>query len=103
MTSPVKLWRNKENTQKLLGKRGVILTWSIVRTPPEGFEAGAPYAVAIVEFEDASKMVAEVVSGPLDAISIGKQVVAVIRKIGEPEKADVIQYGIKVKLVPTNS
>lgn len=60
-----------------------ILTYTIIRTPPEGFE-GAPYCVAVINNEGAAETVR--VSGYEDGqdIHIGDQV----SKLDQPD-----QYG----------
>jgi len=97
MYSPVKLWRNQKHTQTLLGKRGVIVTWTIIRVPPEGFSDQAPYPVAVVELEDGKRITAQMVDWEQDHCRIGQRVQVVLRRISEPSLEGVIPYGVKVK------
>ena len=97
MYSPVKLWRNQKHTQTLLGKRGVIVTWTIIRVPPEGFSDQVPYPVAVVELEDGKRITAQMVDWEQGQCSIGQRVQVVLRRISEPTSEGVIPYGVKVK------
>jgi hypothetical protein len=97
MYSPVKLWRNQKHTQTLLGKRGVIVTWTIIRVPPEGFSNQAPYPVAVVELEDKERITVQMVDCEQEHCRIGQRVQVVLRRISEPSLEGVIPYGIKVK------
>jgi uncharacterized OB-fold protein len=81
----------------LLGKRGKIISWTIIRVPPIGFEDQAPYPVALVKLDDGEVMMSQVVDYEEKDLKFGKKVVTVIRRIVLPEKDDVIPYGIKVK------
>jgi len=97
MNSPVKLWRNQKYTQILLGKHGVIVTWTIIRVPPEGFGDQAPYPVAVVELENKIRITAQMVDWEQKQCAVGQRVQVVLRRIVEPTAEGVIPYGIKVK------
>jgi len=97
MYSPVKLWRNQKHTQTLLGKRGVIVTWTIIRVPPEGFSDQAPYPVAVVELEDGKRITSQMVDWEQKYCRIGQKVQVILRRISEPTSEGVIPYGVKVK------
>lgn len=77
--------------------RGEILTYTIIRSPPEGFEREAPYAVAIIRLDEGVNVSGQVRSD-LERIEIGKRVEAIFRKIHEDGPAGVINYGIKFQL-----
>lgn len=96
MISPVKLWRNQKETRELLGQTGKILAWTVIRVPPLGFESQAPYAVAVVDL-GRNRTTGQLVDLPLDKIAIGQKVVAVIRRVRQPDIEGVIPYGIKFK------
>lgn len=99
MLSPVKIWRNQKNTARLLGKTGKVLTWTVVRVPPEGFSNEAPYPVVVVELTDKTRITAQMVDCDMRHIYSGQQVITVLRRIAEPDADGVIPYGIKVKPV----
>ena len=97
MYSPVKLWRNQKHTQTLLGKKGVILTWTFIRVPPDGFSGQAPYPVVVVELEDNKRITAQMVDCDNHHMKVGQKVKTVLRRITEPSVEGVIPYGVKVK------
>ncbi len=97
--SPVKNWRETKKIHKYLGKIGKIITWTKVYVAPSGFEHEAPYMVAIVEFKDGKRMAAQVVDCIEAEVMEGEEVITVVRKISKPAGEEVINYGIKVKLL----
>lgn len=76
---------------------GTILTYTIIRTPPEGFEKQSPYAIAIVRLDEGASISGQVI-GDLNDIETGKRVKSVFRKIYEDGPDGVIHYGLKFQL-----
>jgi len=97
MYSPVKLWRNQKNVQSLLGHMGVVISWTIVRVPPNGHNNQAPYPVVVVELETKRHVTMQMVDWEEKNCRIGQGVKVVLRKISEPSSEGVIPYGVKVK------
>ncbi|HCM82469.1 MAG: hypothetical protein UW37_C0007G0022 [Candidatus Gottesmanbacteria bacterium GW2011_GWA2_44_17] len=97
MYSPVKLWRNQKNVQALLGKTGVIVSWTVVRVPPEGFSNQAPYPVVVVDLEDKKRMSVQMVDWEPKHCRIGQRVRVILRRISETSSEGIIPYGVKVK------
>lgn len=88
-----------EFTPYKLPERGKILSFSVVRSPPRGFEKLAPFLLGIVELEDGTRVTSQITdTGPRD-ISIGMPVEAVFRKISEDGDAGIIQYALKFRPV----
>ncbi len=80
-----------------LPERGKLLSFSIVRSPPKGFERYAPFVLGIVELEDGTKVTTQITdAGPKD-VSIGMPVEAVFRKISEDGDAGIIRYALKFR------
>lgn len=98
MNSPVKIWRNQKYITSLLGQRGEILSWTIIRVPPAGFSSLAPYPVVLVRLENGERITAQLVDWEKNDVVIGKRVKVIVRRISEPATEGVIPYGIKVKL-----
>jgi uncharacterized protein len=97
MYSPVKLWRNQKHTRSLLGRKGSIVTWSIIRVPPEGFSNQAPYPVAVVELENKERITVQLVDWEQKHCLVGQKVRIILRRISEPSLEGVIPYGVKAK------
>ena len=103
MQSPVKIWRNQKNIAQLLGKTGMIVSWTLIRVPPGDFMDAAPYPVALVELEGGKRIEAQLVDLPAgrqvgqEIDLTGTKVKTVIRCVMHPDPDGVIPYGIKVK------
>ncbi len=99
MNSPVKIWRKHKGLKFYLGKKGKVLVWTKILVPPLGFEHQAPYLVGIVQFEGGQKLPVQIVDCEEKDLKPNQKVEVVIRKIGKVKPEEVIEYGIKVKLL----
>jgi len=97
MMSPVKIWRNQKNYTRLIGKVGTIVSWTIIRVPPEGFSEQAPYPLAIVLLVDNTRIAAQVVDWEAKDLHTKQRVITVVRRTIDTTVDGVIPYGIKVK------
>ncbi len=97
MISPVKVWRNQKKIAALVGKTGKIVSWTVVRVPPTGFSEQAPYPVVLVELVAGGRIMAQLVDWQEKDLALGRQVVAVVRRVAQPNNEGIIPYGIKVK------
>ncbi|MEK7450969.1 MAG: OB-fold domain-containing protein [Patescibacteria group bacterium] len=97
ITSPVKLWRRQKNTATLIGKKGKILQWTIIRVPAKSFMDQAPYPVVIVKMQNGENMIGQLVDWQKKDLIIGKEVVAVLRRLRTEHADDIIYYNIKFK------
>ena len=96
-TSPVKLWRRHKNTATLIGKKGKILLWTIIRVPARSFVDQAPYPVVIVKMQNGENMIGQLVDWQEEDLKVGREVVCVLRRLSTEEKESVIYYNIKFK------
>lgn len=97
ITTPVKLWRRQKQTASLIGKKGEIVEWTIIRTPPKVFVHEAPYPVVIVRLENGKKTIGQLVDWQPEDLVKGRKVVAVLRKLFPQNPESVIAYIIKFK------
>lgn len=97
MLSPVKIWRNQKKIKKLLSLEGKIVSFTKVFVPPAGFEAQAPYIVAIVKLTTGKNYTAQLVDWDEKDLIIGQKVKTVLRRTRDPGEEGVIPYGIKFK------
>lgn len=81
----------------MIGKRGRIVSWTIIRVPPADFGYQAPYPVVLVELEDGERVTAQLVDYAPRELAVGQRVVTVLRRTIQAESDAVIPYGIKVK------
>ncbi len=99
MISPVKVWRNQAQVAASLGKRGKIISFTVIRTGPSGFESQIPYPIIVVQLPNSQRMVGQLVDWNESDLCIGCPVEAILRRVREPHKEGVIAYGIKFRPV----
>lgn len=99
MISPVKIWRRQKEVRKILGKKGKIVSWTKIFVAGEEFKKFAPYFVVLVEFDDKTKAVGQLVDFNQEKVKMGEEVIAILRKVKDVREEDVISYGIKFKLL----
>jgi len=78
-----------------LAQAGTLLTYTIIRVPPDAFEDQAPYAVGIAELDDGVRLTAQVVDCEFAELTVGMRVRLEFRKAFEEGEAGVIHYGYK--------
>ena len=76
---------------------GEITSYTVIRTPPEGFEKYVPYAVAVVKLEEGASISGQII-GDISKVEIGKKVKSVFRKVTEDNRDGLIHYGFKFEL-----
>ena len=87
--------KGQELEEVRLAERGKLLTYTIIRVPPCQFADQAPYAVAIVELDDGTRLTGQVVDCAFEDIKIGQRVKAEFRKLYDVGHAGIICYGYK--------
>lgn len=78
-----------------LADAGKIVTYTVIRVPPEPFADQAPYALGIVELDDGVRLMGQVVDCGFDDLKVGQRVKIEFRKLYEEGQAGVIHYGYK--------
>jgi uncharacterized OB-fold protein len=86
-------WRNQKQNNQNLNQGGVIVSKTKIIEAPKGFRG--PYWVVLVALSKDKRVVGQ--WADINEPKIGMKVVGVVRKITEPAKADVIEYGVKWK------
>ncbi len=81
----------------MIGKRGVIVSWTVIRVPPADFGYQAPYPVVLVKLENGEHITAQLVDQRDSEPVIGQKVITVVRRTIQSATDAVIPYGIKVK------
>ncbi|MCW4048450.1 MAG: Zn-ribbon domain-containing OB-fold protein [Candidatus Bathyarchaeota archaeon] len=82
-----------------LSETGEVVTWTVIRNPPMGYEKYKPYMVGLIELDDGIKILSQVVDVDPEEVSAGLKVEAVFRKVKEDGKEGIIQYGYKFRPV----
>jgi uncharacterized OB-fold protein len=97
--SPVKIWRHQKEITSLLQREGRIISWTMIRVPPEGFGRQAPYPVVLVKLKGGPNRMGQLVNWQNGDLKIGRKVITVYRRVRQPDPEGVIPYGIKFKPV----
>ena len=80
-----------------LSGKGTVYSYTTVYDPPAGFEAYAPYPVALVRLDDGPMVTAQLTDVAPSEVSIGMPVEMVTRKLNEQDEEGVIVYGYKFR------
>lgn len=99
MSSPVTVWRHHKNIKNYLGKQGKVIVWTKVFVAPAGYEHEAPYFVAMIQFKDGKKMPLQIVDYEGTELKRNQKIITVVRRLGKVKLDEVIEYGIKAKLI----
>ena len=79
--------------------RGTVYSYTTVYDPPAGFEAYAPYPVALVKLDEGPMVTAQLTDVGADDVRIGMPVEMVTRKLSEQGDEGIIQYSYKFRRV----
>ena len=82
-----------------LPEKGKLMTYTIVRSPPKGFEKMTPYVLGMIKLEDGTTITAPLSDVLPDQVSIGMPVEAVFRKVFEDGESGIIEYATKFRPV----
>lgn len=78
-----------------LPETGKIVTYTVIRVAPKAWGDIAPYALAVTELTDGTRLMAQVVDCNVDEVKIGMEVRIEFRRIQEEGHHGVISYGYK--------
>jgi len=79
----------------MLGKKGVVLSWTIIYTPSNDFKKSAPYPVLLAQLDSGEKVVGQYVGTLYNDLKIGMRIRTILRKTRITHNEDIISYGIK--------
>ena len=91
MNSAIKNWRDSKNLSERIGLKGKIISYTQIF-------GNYPYYVAFIKLNNGIFSTLSMVSESKN-IKIGDKVVCVLRKIKDPAKEELIEYGIKAKKI----
>src|SRR5271157_5920312 len=84
--------KGKMREVKFSGK-GKVYTYTVIYSPPTGFELDAPYLMGIIELAEGPKLTAQIVDSDPKDVKIGTPVEMIFRKIQEDGYEGLIHYG----------
>ncbi len=87
-----------------LPRTGVVETYSIVYSTPDGYRRATPVITAIVRLDDGTRVATALTDVLPEEVHTGMKVEAVFRKLREDQGHGLIEYGVKFRpvLVPRN-
>lgn len=91
-------WCDCELVPYTVAQTGKVLTYTIIRVGPTNFADEVPYALAVAEMEDGTRLTAQLVDVPVDEVKNGMPVKIEFRKVQKDGEAGILMYGYK--LVP---
>ena len=79
----------------ILPDEGKVVTFTVIRVAPSAYTDEAPYAVALVELTDGTRLMSQIVDCDPEQIELEMPVKIEFRKILEDGEAGMIAYGYK--------
>jgi uncharacterized OB-fold protein len=79
----------------VLPEDGKVLTYTVIRVAPDGYGDQAPYAMAVVELANGTKIMSQVVDCVPEDVAIDMPVRIEFRKVNQDGEGGVLQYGYK--------
>ena len=76
---------------------GEVVSFTIIKSPPKGFESQAPYIIGIIKLDEGPTTAAQIINS--DNIDVGKRVKMVFRKNFEDGEGGLLQYGFKFEVI----
>ena len=76
-------------------KSGRIMTYTQLHEPLPGFEAQAPMYLAVIELDNGSRVLAQIVDSPDESVRTGAEVNATVRRVRVDGESGQITYGFK--------
>ena len=80
---------------KEMPKEGKIVTFTRLHEPLPGFEAQAPFYLAVVELRNGARILTQIVDSPDDSVKTGARVSATVRRAKVDGESGQIYYGYK--------
>jgi hypothetical protein len=80
-----------------LSGRGAVYSYTVVHQPPEGYEGGAPYILALVRLEEGPLITAQLTDCDPEQATINMPVETATRKLREVGPEGLIVYGYKFR------
>jgi hypothetical protein len=88
---------SKDLEELELSDRGTVVSWTVVRNPPDGYQKYAPYPVALVELDDGARVLSQLVDVDPNQVKTGLRVEVAFRRIKEDGASGIIEYGYKFR------
>ena len=84
-----------EKEKVILPETGKIVTYTVIRVAPSAWGDVSPYALAVAELTDGTRVMAQVTDCNVDDVKIGMEVRLEFRRIQSEGHHGVLSYGYK--------
>jgi len=91
--------KSKDFINYKLPEMGEIISYTIIRNAPDGFNKYEPYAIGIIKLLDGTNVMMQIVDSNFENIEIGKKVKLTFRRLYDGGDTGVIIYGHKAKII----
>jgi hypothetical protein len=90
---------SRDFDQVKLGDRGKLVTFTVIRSPPSGYEEYTPYVVGIVELDDDVRVISQIVDCDIEDVRTGMELEAAFRRASTDGDSGIVMYGTKFRPV----
>lgn len=92
-----RICRSKDMSEEKLPERGKVISFTVVRTSPKGFENFEPYVVGLIRLENGVQILSQIADCYPNEVRTGMDVEATFRRFKEDEETGLIEYGYKFR------
>ncbi len=89
--------KSKDLEEVLLPWEGAIETYTVVRSPIDGYETKVPYIIGLIKLKNGVRILSEIVDCEPTEIEKTKEVELVFRVLSKDKEKGLITYGFKFR------
>lgn len=87
--------RDFEETK--LSDKGKLVSFTVIRSPPSGYEEYVPYVVGIVELDDGIRVISQIVDCDIKNVRTGMELESAFRITSTDGTSGIVMYGTKFR------
>ena len=87
--------RDFEETK--LSDKGKLVSFTVIRSPPSGYEEYVPYVVGIVELEEDIRVISQIVDCDIKDVKTGMELETTFRRTSTDGNSGIVMYGTKFR------
>ena len=88
---------SRECEETKLSDKGKLVSFTVIRSPPSGYEEYVPYVVGIVELEDGIRVISQIVDCDIKDVKTGMELEAAFRRTSTDGNSGIVMYGTKFR------
>jgi len=98
MNNPIEKWRKSNKLNKLLNFKGFIISLTKIENSDTNLQGPTHFWIALTKIENKSNLLLQLVNESQNP-KIGDRVKIVLRRVKNPNKTEIIEYGYKFKKI----